>query len=458
MVSEGYLEAGYTQVNIDDCWFTLERDPVTDEQVADPDRFPGGIKALSKYMHDKGLKLGLYSDIGTKTCGGYIGMQDHLELDANTFASWDIDMLKVDGCYQDTDMMSDTYPELSRALNATGRPIVYSCSWPAYLDPDYGEADDAAVLKELAQICHLWRNWDDIEDSWASVSSVIDFWKRNSTDDPFVAVAGPGHWNDPDQLMIGDNGLSIFEERSQFALWAIFAAPLIMSNDIIAHCEDKVWVVPARAYCAAATRHIEDLAVLLITWRACGARPKFGGREEGIFVGAGPSPRTHRDTPPPGPRPGPMPWLMYLENRSACTAKRRKASVFVQVGKVFSGSLKMFFPCALCSSTAGSAAPPSTHQRAGALRRVSKVLQVLESELRSRTRQKWKTPRRQSVFRLVIDAIAVPDLVLEIFRELKAFETAGTTGEGKLGKGGGGGGTGGAGTDSGSLSASDCAW
>eukprot|EP00518_Triparma_eleuthera_P004149 CAMPEP_0182454530 /NCGR_PEP_ID=MMETSP1319-20130603/1124_1 /TAXON_ID=172717 /ORGANISM="Bolidomonas pacifica, Strain RCC208" /LENGTH=413 /DNA_ID=CAMNT_0024652547 /DNA_START=13 /DNA_END=1254 /DNA_ORIENTATION=+ len=232
MVSEGYLEAGYTQVNIDDCWSTLERDPVTDEQVADPDRFPGGIKALSKYMHDKGLKLGLYSDIGTKTCGGYIGMQDHLELDANTFASWDIDMLKVDGCYQDTDMMADTYPELSRALNATGRPIVYSCSWPAYLDPDYGEADDAAVLKELAQICHLWRNWDDIEDSWASVSSVIDFWKRNSTDDPFVAVAGPGHWNDPDQLMIGDNGLSIFEERSQFALWAIFAAPLIMSNDL----------------------------------------------------------------------------------------------------------------------------------------------------------------------------------------------------------------------------------
>ena len=88
MVSEGYLDAGYTQVNIDDCWSTLERDPDTDEQIADPDRFPSGIKALSKYMHDKNLKLGLYSDIGTKTCGGYIGMQDHLTLDANTFASW----------------------------------------------------------------------------------------------------------------------------------------------------------------------------------------------------------------------------------------------------------------------------------------------------------------------------------------------------------------------------------
>lgn len=231
MASEGYLDAGYDQVNIDDCWSTLERDPVTNEQVADPGRFPSGIKNLAAYVHDKGLKLGLYSDIGTKTCGGYIGMQDNLELDANTFASWDIDMLKVDGCYQDTDMMKDTYPELSRALNATGRPIVYSCSWPAYL-PEFGEANDGEVLKELAEICHMWRNWDDIRDDWGSVSSVIDYWKRNTTEDIFVSVAGPGHWNDPDQLMIGDNGLSHSQERSQFALWAIFAAPLFMSNDL----------------------------------------------------------------------------------------------------------------------------------------------------------------------------------------------------------------------------------
>ena len=164
LVSEGYADAGYVQVNIDDCWSTLERDPETDDIMPDPDRFPSGIKSLAKYMHDKDLKLGLYSDIGTKTCGGYVGMQDHLEQDANLFASWDIDMLKVDGCYQDPSMMWDTYPELSRALNATGRPIVYSCSWPAYLDPDYGEANDAEVLKELAEICNLWRNWDDIQD------------------------------------------------------------------------------------------------------------------------------------------------------------------------------------------------------------------------------------------------------------------------------------------------------
>ena len=219
-------------MNIDDCWSTFERDPVTQEQVADPDRFPSGIKALAGYVHDLNLKFGLYSDIGTKTCGGYLGMQDFLELDAKTFASWDIDMLKVDGCYQDPSMMVDTYPALSKYLNETGRPIIYSCSWPAYLDPDYGEANDGEVLKKLAVICNLWRNWSDIQDSWSSVSSIVNFWKRNTTDTPFIQVAGPGAFNDPDMLMIGNNGLSHFEERSQFALWAIFAAPLMMSNDL----------------------------------------------------------------------------------------------------------------------------------------------------------------------------------------------------------------------------------
>jgi alpha-N-acetylgalactosaminidase len=231
MISEGYVAVGYKQINIDDCWSTLERDPVTDEQVADPARFPSGIKTLSKWMHDRDLLIGLYSDIGSKTCGGYIGMQDHLELDANTFASWDIDMLKVDGCYQDPSIMEGTYTELSNALNATGRDIVYSCSWPAYLE-DNGEANDGEVLYKLQNICNLWRNFDDIEDSWSSVSSIVNKWKRDDPNDPFVKVAQPGAWNDPDMLMIGNNGLSIYEERSQMALWAIFAAPLLMSNDL----------------------------------------------------------------------------------------------------------------------------------------------------------------------------------------------------------------------------------
>jgi len=239
LISEGYLEAGYTQVNIDDCWSTMERDPVTDEQVADPARFPSGIKALAGFMHDRDLKLGLYSDIGTKTCGGYIGMQDHLKLDANTFASWDIDMLKVDGCNQDPAIMNSTYTELSSALNATGRDIVYSCSWPAYLQDDWGEANGGEVLYRLQEICHLWRNYDDIADSWSSVSDIINMWKRTDPEDPFVKVAQPGAWNDPDMLMIGNNGLSHTEERTQMALWSIFAAPLLMSNDLASVSEES---------------------------------------------------------------------------------------------------------------------------------------------------------------------------------------------------------------------------
>ena len=232
LVSEGYASAGYDTVSVDDCWSTFERDPVTRQQVADPVRFPNGIKALANYVHGLGLKFGFYSDIGTHTCGGYVGMADHLEIDAQTFASWGVDYLKVDGCYEDVAQMDAHYSALSGYLNATGRPIVYSCSWPAYITPDHGEANDGAILNRLSEICHTWRNFDDVEDSWASVQGVIDWWKRSDTSDPFIAVARPGSFNDADMLMLGNNGLSHSEERTQFALWAIFSSPLFMSNNL----------------------------------------------------------------------------------------------------------------------------------------------------------------------------------------------------------------------------------
>lgn len=109
-VADGWKDAGYQYINIDDCWTAKTRDPVTKEQRADPDRFPHGIKYLADYMHTRGLKLGLYSDIGTETCGGYLGMEGYFELDAKTFASWEIDFLKVDGCYADPNKMNQTYP------------------------------------------------------------------------------------------------------------------------------------------------------------------------------------------------------------------------------------------------------------------------------------------------------------------------------------------------------------
>ncbi|KAF4676463.1 hypothetical protein FOL47_006101 [Perkinsus chesapeaki] len=230
LIEEGYRDLGYEYVNIDDCWSTMERDPQTGEMVPDPERFPHGIKWLADYMHERGLKLGLYADIGSYTCGGYPGLEGHFEQDVATFAGWEIDSLKVDGCYADTATFGETYPRLGQLLNETQRPILYSCSWPAYLD-DSGEGNDVLV-NEIAPACNLWRNYNDIEDSWASVSAIVDFWARNSTDNALVRAAGPGHWNDPDMVLVGNHGLTQSQQESHFALWAMFAAPLYLSADL----------------------------------------------------------------------------------------------------------------------------------------------------------------------------------------------------------------------------------
>ena len=249
--SEGYMDVGYTQVSIDDCWSTAERNSEGDQQ-ADPARFPNGMKAVGDYLHAKGGKFGFYSDIGTRTCGDYIGMKGNFQRDIDLFASWGIDYLKLDGCNEDLADMPADYAEVSKILSNSGRDIVFSCSWPAYV-PGNGEDNDGIILRlasgakrsevinvttnpitrMLSEICHTWRNFDDVSDSWASVSSIIDFWKRNSTDDNFVAVSGPGSWNDADMLMVGNNGLSHGEERTQFALYAIFATPLFLSTDLL---------------------------------------------------------------------------------------------------------------------------------------------------------------------------------------------------------------------------------
>ncbi|KAL1238381.1 Alpha-N-acetylgalactosaminidase [Trichinella spiralis] len=201
LVEDGYLEAGYNLVNIDDCWSEMKRDS-NDQLVADRTRFPSGIKQLARYMHDRNLKLGIYGDFGTETCARYPGSLYFLKLDAQTFASWDVDMLKLDGCNVDVSLMPAGYSEMSRYLNETGRRIIYSCSWPAYevslrIKPDY---------LSVAQSCNMWHD--------------------------LAAASGPGRWNDPDMLIIGYPGLSIDQARAQMAVWCIWSAPLLMSNDL----------------------------------------------------------------------------------------------------------------------------------------------------------------------------------------------------------------------------------
>jgi len=191
-------------------------------------------------IHSKGLKCGLYTDIGATTCGGYLALNvtndpnnENFAKDMANFAKWGIDSLKVDGCNQDPNVMPVTYPRLGKELvkqgKAYNRPIVYSCSWPAYIAIP-GHNISAAVYQSLAENCNMWRNWDDINDSWQSIKSIIKWWHDHQDD--LVKYAGPGHWNDPDMILAGNTGLSASEYETQFAFWSIFAAPLLMSNDL----------------------------------------------------------------------------------------------------------------------------------------------------------------------------------------------------------------------------------
>lgn len=225
LAQDGWRDLGYVYLNIDDCWIG-ERDS-TGVLVPDRKRFPKGIAFLADYAHSLGLKLGIYEDLGNFTCMGYPGTTlDKVVQDAQTFAKWKVDMLKLDGCFSTPEERAEGYPKMSAALNATGRPIAFSCSWPAY----EGGLPPQVNYKLLADICNLWRNYDDIQDSWSSVLAILDWFVAHQ--DILQPVAGPGHWNDPDMLLIGNYGLSFEQARSQMALWTILAAPLFMSTDL----------------------------------------------------------------------------------------------------------------------------------------------------------------------------------------------------------------------------------
>lgn len=243
MVESGMAAVGYEYVNIDDCWHATERDEDGNLQ-ADPVRFPDGMKAVADYVHDLGLKIGIYSDRGRTTCAGYPGSYDHEIQDARTFAEWGIDYLKYDNCAiplgreQGAEMEED-YAIMGEALRQSGRPIVYSvCAWWFH---DW-----------MPEVGHLWRTTTDIRDLWDgdkhSVTSLTN-WSGGTTErygefseDDFESgaypapgltqYAGPSAWNDPDMLEVGNGGMTDEEYRAHFSLWAIMAAPLIAGNDL----------------------------------------------------------------------------------------------------------------------------------------------------------------------------------------------------------------------------------
>ena len=227
MVSTGMQAAGYQFINIDDMWQAANRDS-SGNIVPDGTKFPNGMKALADYVHSKGLKLGVYSDRGTKTCSGRPGSYSYETKDAQTYASWGVDYLKYDNCSPAAGSNIQTdYTNMANALKATGRPIVFSvCAWWFY---DWETS-----------IGQLWRTGTDIKDNWTSFISLLNNnggWSSRysgaSYGSPGLAqYAGPGHWNDPDMLEVGNGGMTDTEYQSHFSLWAIMAAPLIAGNDL----------------------------------------------------------------------------------------------------------------------------------------------------------------------------------------------------------------------------------
>jgi len=215
MVSSGMKDAGYEYVVIDDCW-QVSRDE-NGEIVVDKDRFPHGMKYVADYVHSKGLKFGIYSCAGTLTCQRRPGGFGHEYQDARTYARWGVDYLKYDWCNSSTQDAKSSYTNMRNALYTAGRPIVFSlCEWGANKPWEWA-----------GEVGHLWRTTGDISDSWNSMINIFTQQKD------LARYAGPGRWNDPDMLEIGNGGMTTEEYKTHFSLWCMLASPLMAGNDLL---------------------------------------------------------------------------------------------------------------------------------------------------------------------------------------------------------------------------------
>jgi len=231
MASNGMRDAGYSYVNIDDTW---EAGREASGAILTNRKFPD-MKALADYVHGKGLKLGIYSSPGPHTCAGYEGSYGHEVQDARTYAAWGIDYLKYDWCgagriYKDEEMQA-VYQKMGDALRESGRDIVYSLC-------QYGRNNVWTWGPQVGG--NLWRTTGDIGDSWESMTRI------GFGQDALAPHAGPGHWNDPDMLEIGNGGMTATEYRTHMSLWAMLAAPLLAGNDLRSMSPETVAILTNR--------------------------------------------------------------------------------------------------------------------------------------------------------------------------------------------------------------------
>lgn len=239
LVETGLAAAGYAVVALDDCWAAPQRAP-DGALVADPVRFPGGgLAQAAAAVRARGLRFGVYTDVGSTTCAGRPGSRHHYAADAALFVSVGATYVKADGCNIESDDLAGAYKALGAALRdaaaaAAAPPMTYSCSWPAYLpDPVTDPNATAIPYRALIKHCNLWRNTVDVDTSTASVTAITRWYAAAArASRAFARAPRPGAWHDPDQLLVGEPTIPFDVAALQLAVWATMGAPLFLSADV----------------------------------------------------------------------------------------------------------------------------------------------------------------------------------------------------------------------------------
>ncbi|XP_050669400.1 alpha-N-acetylgalactosaminidase-like [Leptidea sinapis] len=185
------------------------------------------MKYIADYIHSRGLKFGMYTNVAEVTCMRYPGSKDHFYIDSKLFAEWGVDYIKVDGCFVGEEFLNTAYIKFGQHLNATGRPIVYSCSWPYYIEFIHKKTPNYDVVSHN---CNMWRNFHDVVTSWPAIRTIITHYKESY--DQLSPYHAPGQWNDPDMLILGTGSLTDNQSRVHIAVYVMLAAPLLLSCDM----------------------------------------------------------------------------------------------------------------------------------------------------------------------------------------------------------------------------------